>query len=66
MDIEKANTKVYCNKCMHYKNLGYMKGECISSNNYVDTWFGEKTKINETVKILNKNNDCTWYEEKGL
>ena len=56
--------KAFCSKCVHYKNFGYMKGECQCPNNYVDTWFGEKTKINETVKILNKNNDCAWYEEK--
>ena len=41
-----------------------MKGECQNTNNYKDTWFGEKSVVNEIVKILNKNNDCIWYEEK--
>lgn len=63
-DIEKVNIKIYCRKCLYYKNLGYMNGGCQNKNNYKDTWFGEKTVIRETVKILNKNNDCSWYEEK--
>jgi len=63
-DIEKASIKAYCGKCISYKNFGYMKGECQNTNNYKDTWFGEKSVVNEIVKILNKNNDCAWYEEK--
>ena len=63
-DIDRLTIKAYCGKCIYYKNFGYMKGECQNKNNYRDTWFGEKTVVNETVKILNKNNDCKWYEEK--
>lgn len=64
----KEKIKVFCNKCLHFEDRGYMapyeiKYCCNHPKNYIDTWRAAKCDREKKPYERNCNNDCQWFEE---
>lgn len=60
--------KVYCGRCKYFH---FRDGECKNIHNIEEdktsdmNWFLPEVKYRERPSILNKNNDCKWFEESS-
>jgi len=58
-------TKVYCGKCKNYGRYFYddvyFEYVCAADENVKDTYRGRER---EKAEIINKKNNCKWYNEK--
>ena len=66
--------KVYCSRCKFYVP-GYtipysfgppdeQKEKCMSPDNFYDMYVSEKARPKSTPQIINRFNNCKWYEPK--
>jgi len=62
---------VYCKKCRWLKEykmpyVCYIDRSCNHQDNlkHIPDYFDEKTGSDKHPRIINKNNDCKWFEEK--
>jgi len=56
--------KIFCKFCKHHGGVmnGIVSRECYHPKNLVDTWFDEKFDTICMTYIINKDNDCKWFE----
>jgi len=59
--------KIFCKFCKHHGETtldGIVSRECYHPKNLVDTWFDEKFDTIRMAYIINKDNDCKWFEPR--
>ena len=57
-----SKERVHCTECRHLRSKGTTH-KCAHPENWKDTWF---EPVRERPDVLNANNDCGWFEPKGV
>ena len=58
--------KVFCISCRYYFRSVYFPGKegCLAFDNLEDTYRSAKSRGKEVPSVINKDNNCVWYELK--
>jgi hypothetical protein len=55
--------KIFCYTCKHLHLDAWNEYRCSSPKNKKDIWLQPNFEWAERPENINKNNDCSWFEE---